>query len=209
MTAGARTYHHGNLRATLLQAAAEEIQAVGAVNLSLRELARRAGVSHAAPAYHFGDKRGLFTALAAEGFRMLHQRSTRELDHDNALIETGRVYVEFALEHPAHFAVMFDVSLLDTDDPDYQHERGVAFEVLYEAIRRATPVRDDKDLQKQTLAAWLAVHGVATLWLSGNLPYERDPALVAGAFVEIAPALATIAAVSARQARRLRVPDVS
>jgi AcrR family transcriptional regulator len=202
----ARTYHHGNLRAALLEAAAEEVQAAGAAQLSLRQLARRVGVSHAAPAYHFGDKRGLFTALAAEGFRMLHQRTSRELDRDNALIETGRVYVEFALEHPAHFTVMFDASLLDTGDARYQHERGVAFEVLYEAIRRATRVRDDDELQAQTLAAWLAVHGIATLWLSGNLPYERDPSLVAGALAEIAPALAKIAQVGARQAGRLHVP---
>jgi Tetracyclin repressor-like, C-terminal domain len=115
------------------------------------------------------------------------------------------VYVEFALEHPAHFAVMFDVSLLDIEDTDYQEERRVAFEVLYEAIRRATRVRDDSELQAQTIAAWLAVHGAATLWLSGNLPYERDPSLVAGALIDIAPALARIAQVSARQAKRVRL----
>lgn len=198
----ARSYHHGNLRAVLLAAAVEEIQAVGPARLSLRELARRAGVSHAAPAHHFGDKRGLFTALAAEGFRMLHQRTSRALNGEVALVEAGQRYVEFALDHPAHFAVMFDPSLLDADDTDYQRERGAAFEVLYEAIRRATKVTAEAELGAQTLGAWVAVHGLATLWLSGSLPYERDSSLVADVFVDLAPALARIAGVSARQATR-------
>ena len=117
------------------------------------------------------------------------------------------MYVEFALEIPAHFTVMFDVSLLDVGDARYQDERRIAFAVLYEAIRRATRVRDDDELQALTLAAWLAVHGIATLWLSGNLPIRSEiPSLVAGAFAEIAPALAKIAQVGARQARRLHVP---
>jgi AcrR family transcriptional regulator len=196
------SYHHGNLRAALLAAAAAELQVVGPAQLSLRELARRAGVSHAAPAHHFGDKRGLFTALAADGFRLLHQRTAQTLADDGALLEAGGRYIEFALDHPSHFAVMFDPSLLDTDDPDYQHERAVAFEVLYEAIRRSTHVKDGQQLAEQTLAAWLAVHGVATLWLSGNLPYERDSRLVGDVLADLAPALLRIAQVGARQAAR-------
>lgn len=203
MSEAERTYHHGNLREALLEAAADAVQAAGPAQLSLRELARHAGVSHAAPTHHFGDKRGLFTALAASGFRMLHQRTSQALGRPNALIETGRYYIEFALDHPGHFAVMFDVTLLDTEDPDYLRERGIAFEVLFEAIRRATRVRDDNELAAQTMAAWLAVHGIATLWLSGNLPYERDSALVAFALGELAPALARIAQVGARQAAHL------
>jgi AcrR family transcriptional regulator len=198
----ARGYHHGNLRTALLEAAAEEVQAVGPAQLSLRELARRADVSHAAPAYHFGDKRGLFTALAAEGFRLLHHRTSQTLTSDRALIDAGQRYVEFALDHPGHFAVMFDPSLLDPDDADYQRERATAFAVLYEAIRMATRVKDPDELDAQTLGAWLAVHGLATLWLSGNLPYERDPALVAQVFTDLIPPLARIAAASAKQATR-------
>ena len=114
-----RPYHHGNLRATLLAAAVQEIQAVGTARLSLRELARRAGVSHAAPGYHFTDKRGLFTTLAAEGFRLLHQRTTPELNRPGALLHTGERYVEFALDHPAHFTVMFDNSLLDQGNEEF------------------------------------------------------------------------------------------
>src|SRR5437763_1217467 len=111
--------------------AVDEIRAVGPAQLSLRELARRAGVSHAAPAHHFGDKRGLFTALAAEGFRLLHQRTTQVLRGEAALTEAGMRYVEFALGHPSHFAVMFDNSLLDADDVELVRARGTAFDVLY------------------------------------------------------------------------------
>ena len=204
MSPAQRAYHHGNLRAVLLEAAAEQVHAVGPAQVSLRELARHAGVSHAAPAYHFGDKRGLFTALAADGFRMLHQRTARTLDRPAALVQAGRCYVEFALDHPGHFAVMFDVSLLQTDDADYQRQRGIAFDVLYDALRRGTRVRDDDELAAQTMAAWVAVHGVATLWLSGSLPYARDSALVAEVFGELAPALARVAQVSARQAAGMR-----
>jgi AcrR family transcriptional regulator len=196
----ARSYHHGSLRQTLLDAAAAQVQTVGPAQLSLRELARRAGVSHAAPAHHFRDKRGLFTAVAAEGFRLLAQRTVQALTEPNALIEAGRHYVEFALDQPGYFAVMFDVSLLDINDLDYQRQRDHAFEILYEAIRRATNVVDDSELAAQTIAAWAAVHGAATLWLSGNLPYERDSSLVSAAILELAPALARIATVSAVQA---------
>src|SRR2546425_9666604 len=66
----ARPYHHGRLRQAVIEAAVGEVEAVGAAHLSMREIARRAGVSHAAPAHHFGDKAGIFTAIAAEGFRI-------------------------------------------------------------------------------------------------------------------------------------------
>src|SRR5262245_29117553 len=67
---GAKPYHHGSLRAEVIAAAVAEVEAVGAAGVSLREIARRAGVSHAAPVHHFGDKTGLFTAIATEGFRL-------------------------------------------------------------------------------------------------------------------------------------------
>lgn len=191
--AAARRYHHGNLRAALLAAAEEEIQAVGPAQLSLRELARRVGVSHAAPAHHFGDKRGVFTALAAEGFRLLHQRTTPELAGPGALLHTGQRYVEFALDHPAHFAVMFDATLLDDTDPDLVRERTTAFDVLFEAVGAATGATGD-ELAMQAMTAWVVVHGLATLWLTGNLPYERDSRLVAQVFRDLGPALMPVAA---------------
>jgi AcrR family transcriptional regulator len=192
-------YHHGDLRATLLAAAADEIAASGTAGLSLRALARRAGVSHAAPAHHFGDKRGLFTALAAEGFRLLHRRTSLALGQDDALVVTGQRYVEFALDHPAHFQVMWDNSLLDPVDDELTRERTVAFEVLYDALRTGTGAVDEAEVVAQGAAAWAVVHGIATLWLSGNLPYERDSRLVAPAFRDLAPALVPVVRISVDQ----------
>lgn len=199
MPSAAPPYHHGNLRAALLEAAAAEIASVGPAALSLRELARRAGVSHAAPAHHFGDKRGLFTALAAEGFRLLHQRTTPALEAPGALMATGQRYVEFALDHPSHFAVMFDQSLLAANDEELVREKTVAFEVLFEAVRRGTRVASDDELAAQALTAWAIVHGLATLWLAGNLPYPVDSRQVGAVFGELGPALVPVARVAVDQ----------
>jgi AcrR family transcriptional regulator len=194
-----RPYHHGDLRAALLAAAADEIGVTGSAGLSLRALARRAGVSHAAPAHHFGDKRGLFTALAAQGFRMLHTRTSDALSRPDALVATGQRYVQFALDHPAHFQVMWDASLLNPLDEDLVRERATAFEVLYQALRLATGVADPAEVLAQGAAAWAVVHGIATLWLGGNLPYSRDSRLVEQAFRDLAPALVPVAQISLEQ----------
>src|SRR5919206_2322086 len=96
------TYHHGNLRPALLRTAAKTLEKEGLGALSLRELARRAGVSHNAPYRHFPDRDSLLAALAAEGFEMLgdalEKRPRREM---------GEAYVEFALAHPQRFRLMF------------------------------------------------------------------------------------------------------
>src|ERR1700746_2260366 len=109
------TYHHGDLRAAILTEAASLVDERGADRVSLRELAREAGVSHAAPAHHFTDRRGLFTALAAEGFALLAKALT---DARPDFIDAALAYVRCAIEHPGHYAVMFDRSLVDPDDPE-------------------------------------------------------------------------------------------
>jgi AcrR family transcriptional regulator len=193
------TYHHGDLRRALLDAAAEEIAAAGVSGLSLRELARRTGVSHAAPAHHFGDKTGLFTALAAEGFRLLHERTAPGLQRPDALVQAGIGYLGFAVAYPSHFTVMYQAHLLDLADPDLIRESSVASEVLREAVRRSTGVTREPALTTRTTAAWAFVHGLATLWLTGNLPYPRDPKLAARVARAFTPALVDIATASAAQ----------
>ena len=107
------TYHHGDLKAAILAEAAALVGERGADGLSLRELARAAGVSHAAPAHHFTDRRGLFTALATEGFGMLADALAGARPD---FLEAALAYVRFAIDHPGHYAVMFDKSLYDADD---------------------------------------------------------------------------------------------
>src|SRR4029453_17310460 len=103
----ARPYHHGDLPRALLEAAVEAAAEVGAAAVSLRDLARRAGVSHAAPAHHFGDKAGLLTAVATEGFELLADELTDARDTGADFLGIGVRYVGFAVDHRAHFEVMY------------------------------------------------------------------------------------------------------
>lgn len=121
-----RTYHHGDLRRVILDAALDAIATNGPGALSLRDLARRAGVSHAAPAHHFKDRTGLLTAVAAEGYALFADALAGAPD----LRERGVAYVRFAATHPAHFQVMFQPDLHRTDDPDLLAARTRAAEAL-------------------------------------------------------------------------------
>src|SRR6201998_2380703 len=108
-------YHHGDLRAVILTEAARLVAERGADGVSLRELARSAGVSHAAPAHHFTDKRGVITALASEGFQLLTEALAEARGH---FADAALAYVRFAIEHPGHYQVMFNKSLLDAADTE-------------------------------------------------------------------------------------------
>ena len=159
-----RPYHHGDLRPALLQAAVEAIGRAGPAATSLREVARRAGVSHAAAAYHFGDKAGLLTAVAVQGYRMLTEelRSAR----DGGFLEVGVAYVRFAVRHRAHFEVMYRPELYRPDDAEVLEARGAAAVLLYGTDH------PDAGRLAAGAAAWSLVHGLATLWLNGNLPEQ-------------------------------------
>jgi AcrR family transcriptional regulator len=166
---GPRPYHHGDLRRVLLDTAVEALQETGPAALSLRDLARRAGVSHAAPAYHFGDKAGLLTAVAADGFERLAATLRQAYQTTGSFLEVGVAYVRFAVTHRAHFEVMFRPELYRTDDPDLVRARDAARSLLY------PPAADiannpDGDQVRAAVAAWSLVHGLATLWLDRNLP---------------------------------------
>jgi AcrR family transcriptional regulator len=163
-----RPYHHGNLRRALLDAALDVIAARGAAAFSLRELAATVGVSHGAPAHHFGDKAGLLTAVAAEGFDLLAARleAARGDAGEEGFLAVGLAYVAFAVDHPAHFHVMFDPSLYRADDPAVATGRARSGTALYGTAGEHAPRSSSADMG---LAGWCLMHGVATLWLSGNL----------------------------------------
>ena len=167
----ARPYHHGDLRAALLRAAVEAIGQAGPAGMSLRDVARRAGVSHAAAAYHFGDKAGLLTAVAAQGYRMLTQELQNAHDSGRGFLEVGVAYVRFAVSHRAHFEVMYRPELYRPDDAEVREARAGAAVLLYGT---ASP---DAGQLAAGAAAWSLVHGLATLWLNGNLPPQlgTDP----------------------------------
>ena len=168
------TYYDGDLRRDLVAAAVDLIVTHGPSGVSLRSVARRLGVSHAAPAHHFDDKAALFTAIAVDGFRGLDEAlgaaaaGRTPLD---ALREVGLAYVRFAVDHPAHFAVMWRNDLLHTDDPDLLDAGGSTFELLTSGVAAAQAEGWGRGRDTRTLVhlAWSAVHGLAALWLDGPL----------------------------------------
>src|SRR3989440_857774 len=162
-------YHHGDLRRTLLAAAVEAIAEHGPAAVSLRDLARRAEVSHAAPAHHFGDKAGLLTAVAVEGFTLLAGALRETGERSGSYLEMGVAYVAFAVEHPAHFAVMFRPDLYHADDPAVRDAKAAARASLTGGLALLAGPRDG-DPAVAALAAWSMMHGLATLWLSGSIP---------------------------------------
>jgi AcrR family transcriptional regulator len=164
------SYHHGNLPRTIISAALDAIAESGPSALSLRDLARRAGVSHAAPAHHFGDRAGLLTAVAVQGFGLLADALAEAQRQTGDFLEVGVAYVDFAVGHPAHFAVMFRPELYRADDPELIAAKARAGESLYRGAAPFAASESGADSQEAALAAWSLVHGFATLWLSGNLP---------------------------------------
>jgi len=157
-------YHHGDLRAVILTEAARLVAERGADGVSLRELARSAGVSHAAPAHHFTDRRGLFTALAAEGFQLLTQAL---IDARGDFTEAARAYVRFAIAHPGHYEVMFNKSLLDVSDAELAAAEAAAGAELSREVATLRDPNARADPGGAQLAAWSLVHGFSTLWLNG------------------------------------------
>ena len=166
------TYHHGDLKAVILAKAAALVAERGADGISLRELAREAGVSHAAPAHHFTDRRGLFTALAAQGWRLLAEALA---DARPDFIAAALAYVRFALDHPGQYAVMFDRSLVDPEDPELVAAVGAAGTELAQGVGTLDDARATDDPQAAALAAWSLVHGFSLLWLNKAIDNDADP----------------------------------
>jgi AcrR family transcriptional regulator len=169
---GQRTYHHGALRSALLSAAEALLEERGIDRFSLRETARRAGVSPAAPAHHFGDARGLLTAIATEGFQSLGdvlEAADVGKDRGERVRSQGLAYVCFALDRPARFSLMWRRAILDVDDPAHVEAGQRAFKILDHAVRGegAESSGPQDPALAPSIAAWSIVHGFALLALDG------------------------------------------
>jgi AcrR family transcriptional regulator len=162
-------YHHGELRKVILAETARLVAERGADGVSLRQLAREAGVSHAAPAHHFTDRRGLFTALAAEGFNLL-AAALRAARPD--FVDAALAYVRFAIDHPGHYAVMFDRSLVDPTDGELVAAEAAAAGELSQGVGTLVDPHAKSDPAAAELAAWSLVHGFAMLWLNNSVRAE-------------------------------------
>ena len=168
-------HHHGALREALLAALAEIVLERGPEAVTLRECARRAGVSHSAAAPHFGDKRGLLTAFALQGEEKLAQamRDALAALPDDAgpearLAATGRGYIAFARAHPAHFRLMFRTDLIDRADPAWCNAVGQSFALLSDAMAAVRPGMDARARRARLALAWAGVHGFCTLRAEGT-----------------------------------------
>ena len=169
-------YHHGDLRRALLEASLALIDEAGIGALSLREAARKAGVSHNAPYHHFKDRGSLLAALAEEGFAELSAEMTAARaaapDARTRLEACGQAYVRFALKSPARFKLMFRPELAaPSAEGAVARASTPALDTLTAAIveAQAAGLAPPGDPRPLVLTCWSAVHGLASLWLDGPL----------------------------------------
>ncbi len=156
-------YHHGALREALLIAAEKILREQGLADLSLRAIAREAGVSHGAPGHHFPDLAALLSELAAVGFQRLADALRPALDGaDGKRVIAERVYVVFALENPALFTLMFREERLDATNPSLRAARLAATAALFE-VSDAPMNEPTLEQLARAAAMWSLVHGFAVL----------------------------------------------
>lgn len=175
------TYTSGDGRSALLSAALDELQEHGASNLSLRAIARRAGVSHAAPKHHFHDRAGLLTAVATSGFRRLHHALAEAVgsagdDPARQFTAGARAYVTFGLRNPQLFSLMFRADELDASSPELRLRKKAAYDVLRHGIAAGAAPRENVTTENLSLIALSFMHGLVVLIRDGalNLRSETD-----------------------------------
>lgn len=202
-SARGKDYHHGGLRRALIETAVRVIAKQGIDALNLRKLATRAGVTPGAPYHHFANREEFLRAIAEEGFQKLEaaliaERDVAPEDAGSRLEGLGRAYVSFAASNPGYFRAMFhgDAMASGPTQPGLR-----AFDLLREAVldcqrAGAAPAGDPALL---IVTAWSAVHGLATLWVDGALPFEgMDPERLAP---EVGRMISRMFAALAREAR--------
>lgn len=186
-----KPYHHGDLRAALLAAGEAELAEQGVEGFSLRSVAKRAGVSHAAPAHHFGDVAGLLTALAAEGFRRfqatLDEAEAGAADARDRAIRAGLGYMRFATTRPALFKLIFAAEKPDFAAPDLAEAAEIAYRHLVALVEALGG--GDRDV----VALWAMSHGLADLARGGRvrtllgLPEDQREAMLRDILARVLP----------------------
>jgi AcrR family transcriptional regulator len=171
-------YHHGALRDALLEAAERVLEREGLAGLTLRAVAREAGVSHAAPTHHFGDLAGLLSELAAIGFQQFNAAMAKAGSAADGSPETGmaraKAYVDYAQAHPGLYGLMFRTERLDMKRPALDQAASASFSELVGAVgaSRHEQISEQAMSLDQAAAiarAWCLVHGFTMLLLDGRL----------------------------------------
>lgn len=171
-------YHHGNLRQVLIDSALEILKNGSLQDLSLRALARKAGVSQTAPYRHFKDKDALIAVLKQEGFVKLAEGMGKALegvdDQVDRIRKIGLAYVEFAQKYTAHFKMMFEFVLSpDRDYPEMEEEAECSYTLFNQEVSKCLDLSGNKRISHEIagVTGWAIVHGLSMLMLNG--PLER------------------------------------
>jgi AcrR family transcriptional regulator len=179
VTAVKSAYHHGDLRASLLEAALAIIEDTGPQGLTIREVARRAGVSHAAPYRHFTDKDELILAVVEQGFELMHANMMADKeaagpDPVDQFAASGMAYLNFAMRFPAYYRVMFSGDLLNsTGHESLRHTSSAAFAQMLADLKvcQELNILRKGDPMLQAVAILSSVHGFATLANDNRVGY--------------------------------------
>lgn len=182
-------YHHGDLRAALVHAATELVTCCGPAAVSLREVARMAGVSHNAPYRHFPTRQALLAAVAARGFEMLGDAihdAVQYIDPVQRLQQVARGYIDFALARRGIYQLMFSAEIRKDEHPELQAVASAAFQRLESHVASFNPKLDSSSA---AITAWSLLHGIAHLILDQQLRHEMDGDEHHTAFVQFATSI--------------------
>jgi len=184
-------YHHGDLRAGLIDAATDIVEDEGVMALSLRGVARKAGVSQTAPYHHFADKEALLAAVAETGFQGLSEEMEKAeqptLSSGERMVALGRAYVSFATSNPGRFRLMFGPLIGEKlNYPDLLVSSAKSLEMIRVAVelRREDVGATTGNVEADTMAAWSLVHGLATLLIDSGFNSESMGTASQDALVE-------------------------
>jgi AcrR family transcriptional regulator len=175
-----KKYHHGDLKNALIRAGIEIISKDGLAGLSLRKVAKKAGVSHAAPYAHFADKQALIAAISTEGYHRLYDQLMASValhsgDPRRGLVEVGWSYVQFALSDPQRFKVMFSGILeQEKDYPEFREMALKSFELLVSLVKSSQEagLLDPGPADMVAVRLWSVVHGFILLLLEGQISHS-------------------------------------
>lgn len=173
-------YHHGDLPKALIHSAIELLKTTDVSRISLRAVAREAGVSHSAPYAHFADKRALLAAISAESFRELHDQishivKTPDLPADQMLSAVARDYLDFALENPQRFKLMFSNNIGEEHEyPELTASTSATFNLLKELVQKCQEegVLKPGSQDAVAVALWSLVHGFLSLYLENQFSHQ-------------------------------------